>query len=206
MDFYGLGILLYEMTVGKVPFHHYKLEKLKEQILTHQVVFPQDISPELKSLILMLMERDPMNRLGSKQNVLEVINHPWFKDVNLSQIAEMKNSPPIVPDIYQAYSPRKGLQAKDSLEEFLMGSVGELHDSVDSKEVSVAPNEEFDARFSDFSFYSNIGNPYEKYADSVYNTAREDYDDVTSINVNQLKANSTEGEFQGVNEVKFLIS
>lgn len=68
MDLYGIGIVLYEMMVGEVPFQGRNIEETMEMIKKGNIEFPKDaeVSKEAKGLIRGLMGRDEESRLGSK--------------------------------------------------------------------------------------------------------------------------------------------
>ena len=44
------------------------------------------MSEELKDLIRKLLDRNPKTRIGSKDDINEIINHPFFKDVDIDKI------------------------------------------------------------------------------------------------------------------------
>lgn len=65
VDWYLLGVLLYEMVVGQIPYYSTNKQQLLENIENAELYFPRNLSNPLKSLILQLMDRDPQSRLGS---------------------------------------------------------------------------------------------------------------------------------------------
>lgn len=96
VDYYGLGALLYEMVVGTPPFARY----IEEKDLTHAIVnikpiIPYKFSKNLRDLLLKLLEKDPLKRLGAKGGIKEIMSHAWFADVKFKSIREKKLSPPI---------------------------------------------------------------------------------------------------------------
>ncbi|XP_023331145.1 serine/threonine-protein kinase pim-3 [Eurytemora carolleeae] len=65
---WSLGILLYNMLVGDIPFHTFS------EICYLQVKFPRGLEDlHLKELILGCLQRDPEKRLASK----DLLSHPW---------------------------------------------------------------------------------------------------------------------------------
>jgi protein-serine/threonine kinase len=65
VDWYHLGVLLYEMLVGKPPYSSASKEDMLSSIEQGQIIFPESMSIEAKHLIISLLEKNPMIRLGS---------------------------------------------------------------------------------------------------------------------------------------------
>ncbi|CAD5176358.1 unnamed protein product [Musa acuminata subsp. malaccensis] len=84
VDWWALGILLYEMLYGYTPFRGKTRQKTFANILHKDLRFPGCISVSLpaKQLIYRLLHRDPRNRLGSSQGANEVKQHLFFRGIN----------------------------------------------------------------------------------------------------------------------------
>jgi serine/threonine protein kinase len=79
VDWYLLGVLLYEMIVGKTPYYSTNKEQLLDNIENGDLFLPRGMSNQAKSIVLQLMDRDPCSRLGSSARDAEVIKeHPFF--------------------------------------------------------------------------------------------------------------------------------
>ncbi|KAK3012630.1 hypothetical protein RJ639_008586, partial [Escallonia herrerae] len=84
VDWWALGILLYEMLYGYTPFRGKTRQRTFANILHKDLKFPGSIPVSLpaKQLIYRLLHRDPKNRLGSREGANEVKQHPFFRGVN----------------------------------------------------------------------------------------------------------------------------
>lgn len=67
MDWWGLGVVMYEMMCGRLPFYNQDHERLFELILMEDIRFPRNLSPEAKSLLAGLLKKDPKQRYMLRQ-------------------------------------------------------------------------------------------------------------------------------------------
>nr|AML79649.1 putative LOV domain-containing protein [Carapichea ipecacuanha] len=88
VDWWALGILLYEMLYGYTPFRGKTRQKTFANILHKDLKFPASIQVSLqaKQLMYRLLHRDSKNRLGSREGASEIKKHPFFKGVNWALI------------------------------------------------------------------------------------------------------------------------
>ncbi|KAK3412880.1 phototropin-2 [Eucalyptus grandis] len=94
IDWWALGILLYEMLYGRTPFRGKNRQKTFANILHKDLTFPSSIPVSLaaRQLIYALLQRDPASRLGSNNGANEIKQHPFFRGINWPLIRCM--SPP----------------------------------------------------------------------------------------------------------------
>ncbi|KAI4382351.1 hypothetical protein MLD38_008325 [Melastoma candidum] len=84
VDWWALGILLYEMFYGYTPFRGKTRQKTFANVLHKDIKFPgsKAVSLQAKQLMYSLLHRDPKKRLGSHEGAEEIKRHPFFKGIN----------------------------------------------------------------------------------------------------------------------------
>lgn len=98
IDWWSLGVLIYEMIAGYPPFYSSDPMKLYEKILSGQFKTPDVMTPLCKSLVKSLLEVDPTKRFGSlKAGVFDIKSHKWFHEICWNSILYNKVNPPYVP-------------------------------------------------------------------------------------------------------------
>ncbi|KFW94456.1 RAC-beta serine/threonine-protein kinase, partial [Phalacrocorax carbo] len=91
VDWWGLGVVMYEMMCGRLPFYNQDHERLFELILMEEIRFPRTLSPEAKSLLAGLLKKDPKQRLGGGPNdAKEVMEHRFFAPINWQDVVQKK--------------------------------------------------------------------------------------------------------------------
>uniref|UniRef100_A0A8C0Q558 RAC-alpha serine/threonine-protein kinase n=4 Tax=Canidae TaxID=9608 RepID=A0A8C0Q558_CANLF len=100
VDWWGLGVVMYEMLCGRLPFYNQDHEKLFELILMEELRFPRTLSPEAKSLLSGLLKKDPKQRLGGgSEDAKEIMQHRFFASIVWQDVYEKKLSPPFKPQV-----------------------------------------------------------------------------------------------------------
>ena len=102
VDYWSLGIMIYEMLVGHTPFYEHGMNKaeLFQNIIRGKVYPPTDVSPEVLSLLSGLLRRDPAKRLGSLiGNENDIIDHPWFSEIDRDRLFLKELDAPFLPKI-----------------------------------------------------------------------------------------------------------
>eukprot|EP00123_Amoebidium_parasiticum_P013457 comp21966_c0_seq1/m.31694 comp21966_c0_seq1/g.31694 ORF comp21966_c0_seq1/g.31694 comp21966_c0_seq1/m.31694 type:complete len:544 (-) comp21966_c0_seq1:330-1961(-) len=95
-DYWALGVFTYELTCGHAPFVTSDSfgNPVYDSILKGAYGFPKFLSQEAKTLIVGLLTVDPDRRLGSKNGMADIKNHPWFRDLSWNQLAKKQIRPP----------------------------------------------------------------------------------------------------------------
>ena len=95
VDWYLLGVLLYEMLVGVTPYFSNNKEQIFFNIENEELRIPQFVSEDAANLLRKLLERNPEKRIGSSNlDAEEIKRHPYFKDVNWDDIYNKKIKAP----------------------------------------------------------------------------------------------------------------
>ncbi|XP_026096126.1 microtubule-associated serine/threonine-protein kinase 1-like [Carassius auratus] len=92
VDWWAMGIILYEFLVGCVPFFGDTPEELFGQVITDDIVWPEDddaLPADAQHLISSLLQTNPLLRLGTG-GAFEVKQHPFFCDVDWSSLLRQK--------------------------------------------------------------------------------------------------------------------
>ncbi|CAM1509318.1 Fc.00g030570.m01.CDS01 [Cosmosporella sp. VM-42] len=100
VDWWTLGILIYEMLYGTTPFKGKNRNATFANILREDIPFPDHAgSPQIsnlcKSLIRKLLIKDENRRLGARAGASDIKAHAFFRTTQWALIRHMK--PPIVP-------------------------------------------------------------------------------------------------------------
>ena len=95
VDWYLLGVLLYEMLTGTTPYYDRNKNNLFYNIEQGKLTIPNYVSENAKSLLKGLLQKDPKKRLGgSIRDAEEIKEHKFFEDVDWKKIYEKKIKPP----------------------------------------------------------------------------------------------------------------
>eukprot|EP01134_Creolimax_fragrantissima_P000613 CFRG0613T1 len=82
VDWWTIGVLLYEMITGLPPFYDENTNQMYQKILFAELKFPQGVSREATSIIEMLLARNPLQRLGhGPTGSQDIIDHEFFQSI-----------------------------------------------------------------------------------------------------------------------------
>ena len=100
VDWWCLGILIYQMVYGYTPFYDEYIDKIYQKILYTSVVFDSDIeiNKNLKSLITGLLQKDLTKRIKDS----DIQNHPYFTEghkVDWNKVANFEIECPMKPEV-----------------------------------------------------------------------------------------------------------
>ena len=99
VDWWAIGILVYEMLVGFPPFYDRQPIGIYKKVLQGLLDLPNFISVEAKDLIRKLLNPDVSTRLGISDNGQSIIKHSFFEGIDLEGILMGRISPPWIPPL-----------------------------------------------------------------------------------------------------------
>mmetsp|Transcript_17735 Transcript_17735/g.26566 ORF Transcript_17735/g.26566 Transcript_17735/m.26566 type:complete len:756 (-) Transcript_17735:132-2399(-) len=103
VDWWCLGVLIYEMISSYAPFFDESQTVTFRKILQESPRFTKDFSLASKDLVRNLLRKKPTQRLGvTRGGARTVKKHPWFKKLDWDKLAAMKVKPPIIPKVKSA--------------------------------------------------------------------------------------------------------
>ena len=104
VDWWGLGVVLYELLTGQLPFYHEEKKQMYRLIVTEKVLYPRIVSPEAREVISKLLTKNPDRRLGSLTDAEEVMEQPFFAAIDWSDLKKKRIIPPFKPEVRNTLS------------------------------------------------------------------------------------------------------
>ncbi|XP_063483666.1 microtubule-associated serine/threonine-protein kinase 2 isoform X11 [Symphalangus syndactylus] len=92
VDWWAMGIILYEFLVGCVPFFGDTPEELFGQVISDEIVWPEGddaLPPDAQDLTSKLLHQNPLERLGTG-SAYEVKQHPFFTGLDWTGLLRQK--------------------------------------------------------------------------------------------------------------------
>uniref|UniRef100_A0A8C5MUI2 Protein kinase C n=1 Tax=Leptobrachium leishanense TaxID=445787 RepID=A0A8C5MUI2_9ANUR len=101
VDWWAMGILLFEMLSGHAPFEAENEDDLFEAILKEEVSYPAWLSQDAVGILQAFLKKNPTKRLGSLAQGGEraILGKPFFKDINWDKLNRKEIEPPFRPRI-----------------------------------------------------------------------------------------------------------
>ncbi|KAI8931293.1 hypothetical protein NX059_011637 [Plenodomus lindquistii] len=103
VDWWTLGVLLYEMLTGLPPFYDENTNDMYRKILTEPLHFPgpEIVPPAARDLLTRLLDRNAEKRLGAK-GAAEIKAHYFFHSIDWRKLLERKYEPSFKPNVVDA--------------------------------------------------------------------------------------------------------
>ncbi|MCJ1396895.1 Serine/threonine-protein kinase [Xylographa trunciseda] len=100
VDFWSLGVLVFEMCCGWSPFYAEDTQQMYKNIAFGKVRFPRDaLSTEGRNFVKGLLNRNPKHRLGAINDAEELKAHPFFSDIDWVALTKKMVVPPFKPKL-----------------------------------------------------------------------------------------------------------
>ncbi|KAI3625836.1 hypothetical protein CBS9595_001197 [Malassezia furfur] len=101
VDWWTLGVLLYEMLTGLPPFYSEDVSEMYRKILHDPLTFPPEVQPDARDLLTRLLHREASERLGyGPHGAAEIKSHPFFtKHIDWALLLAKKVQPPYKPGV-----------------------------------------------------------------------------------------------------------
>jgi len=100
VDYWALGVLIYEMVVGAPPFYAEDPMEVYEKILSGNPAFPTFFTRNLTDLIKKLLRSQQAKRFGNTRGgTAAVVKHKWFSSFNWAGMENFEMKAPYVPTV-----------------------------------------------------------------------------------------------------------
>ncbi|XP_018576928.1 serine/threonine-protein kinase N isoform X2 [Anoplophora glabripennis] len=101
VDWWGLGVLIFEMLVGESPFPGDDEEEVFDSIVNDEVRYPRFLSLESIAIMRRLLRKSPDRRLGSSErDADDVKKQAFFRHIHWDELLHRRIPPPFVPTIH----------------------------------------------------------------------------------------------------------
>eukprot|EP00826_Nyctotherus_ovalis_P051068 TRINITY_DN635_c0_g1_i3.p1 TRINITY_DN635_c0_g1~~TRINITY_DN635_c0_g1_i3.p1 ORF type:complete len:450 (-),score=118.71 TRINITY_DN635_c0_g1_i3:42-1391(-) len=103
VDWWGVGILIYELLFGCAPFRSKNQHMMYRKITLSEVPFPDpgqaEASEDAKDIIRKLLCKNPRKRLGASKDAEEVLSHSFFSKINIEKLLNKELEAPFKPPV-----------------------------------------------------------------------------------------------------------
>ncbi|XP_076772373.1 microtubule-associated serine/threonine-protein kinase 4 isoform X9 [Arvicanthis niloticus] len=165
VDWWAMGIILYEFLVGCVPFFGDTPEELFGQVISDEINWPEKDEappPDAQDLITLLLRQNPLERLGTG-GAYEVKQHRFFRSLDWNSLLRQKAE--FIPQ----------LESEDDTSYFDTRS--EKYHHMETEEEDDTNDEDFTVEIRQFSSCSHRFSKVFSSIDRITQNSGEDKDD-----------------------------
>lgn len=106
VDWWALGVLVYEMLTGNFPFTGSSPQAVYQKILMGRIHFPANFEPAAISFISGLLEQNPSKRIGFKDGYNNAKSHEWLSSIDFCLLISKETCAPWVPEVESEFDTR----------------------------------------------------------------------------------------------------
>ena len=101
VDWWALGVLVFEMLAGYPPFYDENPFGIYQKILGGKIEFPRHFDTKAKDLIKKLLTADRTKRIGClKRGAEDIKNHKWFSKLDWTAVYNEQVPAPFIPEVH----------------------------------------------------------------------------------------------------------
>jgi len=117
VDWWTLGILIYEMIVGQPPFCDEDPMGIYQKILAGKIYFPKYFDKNAKALVKKLLTADLSKRYGNlKDGPDDILKHKWFSSLDWAKLEKLEIPAPYKPTMKDEHDVSNFEDIQDSTE------------------------------------------------------------------------------------------
>ncbi|XP_034397796.1 serine/threonine-protein kinase N2-like [Cyclopterus lumpus] len=103
VDWWGMGVLIFEMLVGESPFPGEDEEEVFDSIVNDDVQYPESLPPDVVCILQKLLKKNPLKRLGAgERDATDVKGETFFETIDWEALLAKKATPPFLPSIKES--------------------------------------------------------------------------------------------------------
>ncbi|NXG64587.1 MAST4 kinase, partial [Hemiprocne comata] len=193
VDWWAMGIILYEFLVGCVPFFGDTPEELFGQVISDEIIWPEKDEappPDAQDLITLLLRQNPLERLGTG-GAYEVKQHKFFRNLDWNGLLRQKAE--FIPQ----------LESEDDTSYFDTRS--EKYHHMETEEEDDTNDEDFNLEIRQFSSCSHRFSKVFSSIDRVIQTQDEEKEDAgdktKSVTLPSVESLSWSSEYSEIQQV-----
>jgi len=100
VDWWGLGVVMFEMLTGQLPFYNEERKIMFRLIVTEKVRYPRALVGETRELLQQLLTKNPDRRLGGGPGDAEdIMHHAFFSSIDWCDLDKKRVTPPFKPEL-----------------------------------------------------------------------------------------------------------